>query len=141
MAVLSPIIGRLSRGTALSAGRRRCSPGSLSHRSLSFQSMPISQSRLSTSTTGAVRRSRMATFATARITEDIESAAQELREDGRLVAFPTETVYGLGANAYNETAVRYVFQVGNTRVVPCPFDVLIQGCELSFDTDILHVYT
>ena len=30
---------------------------------------------------------------------------------GGLVAFPTETVYGLGANAFNEEAVRRVFKV------------------------------
>lgn len=38
----------------------------------------------------------------------IEAAAERLRE-GRLVAFPTETVYGLGADATNETAVARVF--------------------------------
>ena len=35
---------------------------------------------------------------------EIESAVQALR-DGELVAFPTETVYGLGANAQNPAAV------------------------------------
>lgn len=53
--------------------------------------------------------------ARARVTDDIASAARELREQGRLVAFPTETVYGLGADAYNETAVRYVFKVSLIR--------------------------
>ncbi len=38
----------------------------------------------------------------------IAAAAQLLRE-GRLVAFPTETVYGLGADATNDTAVAGVF--------------------------------
>jgi L-threonylcarbamoyladenylate synthase len=38
----------------------------------------------------------------------IAEAARLLRE-GRLVAFPTETVYGLGANALDETAVASVF--------------------------------
>jgi L-threonylcarbamoyladenylate synthase len=38
----------------------------------------------------------------------IESAADALRA-GRLVAFPTETVYGLGADAANPDAVRAVF--------------------------------
>jgi L-threonylcarbamoyladenylate synthase len=41
--------------------------------------------------------------------EAIEKAAQILR-DGGLVAFPTETVYGLGADAANPAAVRKVFQ-------------------------------
>jgi L-threonylcarbamoyladenylate synthase len=36
--------------------------------------------------------------------------AAELLRGGRLVAFPTETVYGLGANALDETAVRRVFE-------------------------------
>lgn len=39
---------------------------------------------------------------------DIEAAAQALR-DGRLVAFPTETVYGLGADATNGEAVARVY--------------------------------
>jgi L-threonylcarbamoyladenylate synthase len=40
--------------------------------------------------------------------EEIEEAARVLR-DGGLVAFPTETVYGLGADASNASAVRKVF--------------------------------
>lgn len=40
--------------------------------------------------------------------DDIEAACQRLRAGG-LVAFPTETVYGLGADALNEGAVRRVF--------------------------------
>lgn len=39
---------------------------------------------------------------------EIDAAVQALR-DGDLVAFPTETVYGLGANAQNPAAVRKVF--------------------------------
>jgi len=40
----------------------------------------------------------------------ITKAAEALRR-GDLVAFPTETVYGLGADARNEDAVRRIFQV------------------------------
>jgi L-threonylcarbamoyladenylate synthase len=40
---------------------------------------------------------------------DIARAAELLRA-GRLVAFPTETVYGLGANALDEAAVRRIFE-------------------------------
>ncbi|QGJ68500.1 L-threonylcarbamoyladenylate synthase [Planctomycetales bacterium 10988] len=36
--------------------------------------------------------------------------AAELLQQGELVAFPTETVYGLGANAYSEEAVAKIFQ-------------------------------
>jgi L-threonylcarbamoyladenylate synthase len=39
----------------------------------------------------------------------LESAAMALRK-GRLVAFPTETVYGLGANALDPAAVAAIFQ-------------------------------
>lgn len=35
--------------------------------------------------------------------------AAEVLKSGGLVAFPTETVYGLGANALNETAVKNIF--------------------------------
>ena len=38
----------------------------------------------------------------------IEEGARALRE-GKLVAFPTETVYGLGANALDESAVQSIF--------------------------------
>ena len=40
--------------------------------------------------------------------EVIKLAAEKIRERG-LVAFPTETVYGLGANALDEEAVRKIF--------------------------------
>ena len=40
---------------------------------------------------------------------DLIVAAQALRE-GKLVAFPTETVYGLGANAFDERAVARIFE-------------------------------
>jgi len=36
--------------------------------------------------------------------------AAELIRSGELVAFPTETVYGLGADAFSATAVRKIFQ-------------------------------
>ena len=39
---------------------------------------------------------------------DIQAAALALRE-GKLVAFPTETVYGLGADATNDKAVALVY--------------------------------
>lgn len=41
---------------------------------------------------------------------DIDYAAQAIR-DGKLVVFPTETVYGLGANAFDAYAVAKVFEV------------------------------
>ena len=41
---------------------------------------------------------------------EIKNAAQALK-DGHLVAFPTETVYGLGADATNEKAVSRIYSV------------------------------
>jgi L-threonylcarbamoyladenylate synthase len=43
-------------------------------------------------------------------TRDIDRAADALRQ-GKLVAFPTETVYGLGADAENVAAVARIFSV------------------------------
>jgi L-threonylcarbamoyladenylate synthase len=42
--------------------------------------------------------------------KELEVAVTALR-DGELVAFPTETVYGLGANAQNPAAVRRIFEL------------------------------
>jgi len=41
---------------------------------------------------------------------DVEHAAHCIRE-GKLVAFPTETVYGLGADALNPQAVAHIFEL------------------------------
>ena len=45
---------------------------------------------------------------TDKLTTDVNQAAAALRA-GRLVAFPTETVYGLGADAANDDAVAAIF--------------------------------
>ncbi|NMC63491.1 MAG: threonylcarbamoyl-AMP synthase [SAR324 cluster bacterium] len=42
--------------------------------------------------------------------EHIELAAKRLKE-GKLIVFPTETVYGLGANAFDADAVKKIFDV------------------------------
>ncbi len=44
--------------------------------------------------------------------ENIQQAAHLIRS-GEIVAFPTETVYGLGANAYNAAAVAKIFEAKN----------------------------
>ena len=41
--------------------------------------------------------------------ENLKIAAEALR-GGALVAFPTETVYGLGANAMDDEAVKRIFE-------------------------------
>ncbi|MEJ2118315.1 MAG: Sua5/YciO/YrdC/YwlC family protein, partial [Alphaproteobacteria bacterium] len=53
----------------------------------------------------------------------LEKAAHILREGG-LVAFPTETVYGLGANAFEGRAVARIFEAkGRPRFNPLIVDV------------------
>jgi L-threonylcarbamoyladenylate synthase len=48
---------------------------------------------------------------TKRITADEIKQAAQLLLQGELIAFPTETVYGLGANALDEAAVKKVYAV------------------------------
>lgn len=43
------------------------------------------------------------------ITNSVKIAADIIKK-GNVAAFPTETVYGIGANAYNEKAVRKIFK-------------------------------
>ncbi len=43
------------------------------------------------------------------VEEEIAEAAQEIK-NGNLVLFPTETVYGIGANALDEVAVKKIFK-------------------------------
>ncbi|WP_312343545.1 L-threonylcarbamoyladenylate synthase [Chryseobacterium binzhouense] len=44
------------------------------------------------------------------ITKDIQKAIEVL-ENNELIALPTETVYGLAGNAYNETAIKKIFEL------------------------------
>ena len=57
----------------------------------------------------------------------IEEAASALRT-GQLVAFPTETVYGLGADAHNADAVRAIF-VAKGRPADHPVIVHVSGID------------
>lgn len=57
--------------------------------------------------------------------EQISNAAQRIK-DGQLVAFPTETVYGLGANALDPEAVAGIFELkGRPRFDP----LIVHVCE------------
>lgn len=64
--------------------------------------------------------------------ENILKAAEVIKSGG-LVAFPTETVYGLGANVYNANAVSKIFAAKQRP----KFDPLISHIA---DVDILHSY-
>ena len=60
--------------------------------------------------------------------ENIEHAARLLR-DGQLVSFPTETVYGLGADARNEAALRQIFAVKGR---PAEHPLIVHIAETAF---------
>lgn len=62
---------------------------------------------------------------------DLERAAELLRA-GQLVAFPTETVYGLGANALDEAAVRRIFEAKG-RPLSSPLIVHVASIEMARD--------
>ena len=59
--------------------------------------------------------------------EEIEEAAEHIKK-GELVAFPTETVYGLGANALDPAAVKSIF-VAKGRPLTDPIIVHIADFE------------
>ncbi|MDP9053365.1 MAG: L-threonylcarbamoyladenylate synthase [Acidobacteriota bacterium] len=63
--------------------------------------------------------------------DEITRAAALLRA-GRLVAFPTETVYGLGANALSEDAVRLIFEAKG-RPLSSPLIVHVASMEMARD--------
>ena len=44
---------------------------------------------------------------------DSPNKAAEFIRDGGVVAFPTETVYGLGADVFNESAIKRIFEAKN----------------------------
>ncbi len=52
----------------------------------------------------------------------------EILKSGGIVAFPTETVYGLGANAYNKESIKKVFEVKG-RPIDNPLIVHISNLE------------
>ena len=49
---------------------------------------------------------------TQNITTEIEQAAQWLQQ-GKLLAYPTESVWGIGCDAYNEEAVNQILTIKN----------------------------
>jgi len=65
-----------------------------------------------------------------RIDEVVLRKVADMIRDGKLVAFPTETVYGLGTNAFNEEAVERLFVVKGREKKPV--SVIIS------DFDVIH---
>ncbi len=61
-------------------------------------------------------------------TSALEEAADILREGG-IVAYPTETFYGLGADAFNEVAIKKLYQIKG-RDLNKPISILIRDQEM-----------
>lgn len=50
-------------------------------------------------------------------------------KNGGIVVFPTETVYGIGANGFNEKAVRRIYEVKN-RPLSKPINLLVANIDM-----------
>ncbi len=60
----------------------------------------------------------------------------EIIRSGGLVAFPTETVYGLGADAFNETAVKNIFAAKGR---PADNPLIVHFCDVDGVGEICHI--
>ncbi|MGN0819215.1 MAG: L-threonylcarbamoyladenylate synthase [Christensenellaceae bacterium] len=74
-----------------------------------------------------------------KVDESSLKKAKELLNDDMLVAFPTETVYGLGANAYSSEAIREVYRakgrpLDNPLIVHVPKDYDVN--EIVYDSPL-----
>ena len=58
----------------------------------------------------------------------LEKAAQFIKQ-GKIVVFPTETVYGIGTNGLDENAVRRLFEV-KQRPINKPISLLVSNMEM-----------
>lgn len=66
--------------------------------------------------------------------DEIEQAAEEIK-NGKLVLFPTETVYGIGASAFDENAVKNIF-VAKGRAQDNP--LIVHVCNIQMVEDIVE---
>jgi len=61
--------------------------------------------------------------------EGIEKASQIINQGG-IVVFPTDTVYGIGCNPYNRDSVRKIYEI-KSRDISKPFPVLVYSKEIA----------
>ncbi|MDR2068077.1 MAG: threonylcarbamoyl-AMP synthase [Holosporaceae bacterium] len=73
----------------------------------------------------------------ARPTEDNLERALDVLSEGGLVVFPTETVYGLGGNAYDDSVVAKIFQYKN-RSEFSPLSVCYASLEAAGDDVVIN---
>ena len=62
------------------------------------------------------------------VPEEVTDKAAELLKGGGLIAFPTETYYGLAVDPFNESALQRLFRVKNRPAIK-PVLVLVSGPE------------
>ena len=55
--------------------------------------------------------------------DGIKKASQSINEGG-IVVFPTDTVYGIGCNPYNTSAIKQIYEI-KSREISKPFHVLV----------------
>ena len=63
-----------------------------------------------------------------KVDEDIISQAVNVLADGGVILYPTDTVYGLGANIFDNSAVRRVFEIKNRSFLK-PLSILVNDVE------------
>ena len=63
-----------------------------------------------------------------KVDEDIVSQAISVMADGGIVLYPTDTVYGLGANIFDNSAVKRVFEIKNRSHLK-PLSILLRDVE------------
>ncbi len=61
--------------------------------------------------------------------EGIEKASQIINQGG-IVVFPTDTVYGIGCNPYNKESVRKIYEI-KSRDISKPFPVLVYSKDIA----------
>jgi len=60
--------------------------------------------------------------------EKVDAAADIIKKGG-IVVYPTDTVYGLGTDAFNEKAVEKIFQI-KKRDFRKPFSVIVKDLKM-----------
>ena len=60
--------------------------------------------------------------------ENIINEAIDVLADGGVVIYPTDTVYGLGANIFNNKAVRKVFKIKQRNLLK-PLSILVSNTD------------
>ncbi|MEZ0536304.1 L-threonylcarbamoyladenylate synthase [Caldicellulosiruptoraceae bacterium PP1] len=75
---------------------------------------------------------------------DILKPAAQSIQNGRIVAFPTETVYGLGADGFNEKAVSKIFEIkgrpqDNPLILHISSIEMIYDIAMDYDKEIIRI--